>query len=250
MLSVTLDQVILDEIRSSTAQLANALSVVGLLNIQFAIKREGPHFHVYVLEVNPRASRTVPFVSKSVGIPLARIAAKAMAGISLDDQNLKDIPTVNHVSVKESVFPFARFPGVDIILGPEMRSTGEVMGADDTFAMAFAKSQMAAGVPLPQEGTIFVSVRDRDKIAVTPIIKQFSELGYRIMATAGTAERLLEQDIDVELVHKLHQGRPNLLDHLMNGQVQMIINTPKLLPSRVLMQFCVHAKHSCPAPCR
>jgi len=218
---------VIEEIKQSTLAIANELKVCGLMNIQFAIKREGPHFHVYVLEVNPRASRTVPFVSKSVGIPLARIAAKAMAGISLDDQNLKDIPTVNHVSVKESVFPFSRFPGVDIILGPEMRSTGEVMGADDTFAMAFAKSQMAAGVPLPQEGTIFVSVRDRDKVAVTPIIKQFSELGYRIMATAGTAERLLEQDIDVELVHKLHQGRPNLLDHLMNGQVQMIINTPK-----------------------
>lgn len=218
---------VIEEIKQSTLAIAHELKVCGLMNIQFAIKREGPHFHVYILEVNPRASRTVPFVSKSVGIPLARIAAKAMAGISLDDQNLVDIPTVNHVSVKESVFPFARFPGVDIILGPEMRSTGEVMGSDDTFAMAFAKSQMAAGVPLPQEGTIFVSVRDRDKIAVTPIIKQFSELGYRIIATAGTAELLLEQDIDVELVHKLHQGRPNLLDHLMNGQVQMIINTPK-----------------------
>ena len=218
----TLDPATVLELKRQTYALADALAVRGLMNIQFAVK-EG---EVYVLEVNPRASRTVPFVSKATGLNLARVAARVMVGQSLDDQGILGEVEPTYVSVKESVFPFAKFPGVDIVLGPEMRSTGEVMGIDTTFAAAFAKSQMAASCRLPESGTVFVSVAARDRQAIVPVAARLASMGYTLMGTSGTAAALESRGIVVEPVRKIAEGRPNLLDHLANGRIALVVNTP------------------------
>jgi carbamoyl-phosphate synthase large subunit len=211
------------EIKRQTRAMAQELKVKGLMNVQFAVSRDGV---VYVLEVNPRASRTVPFVSKATGIPLARYAALVMVGKTLDELGLFQEVTPKHFSVKESVFPFNKFPGVDIILGPEMRSTGEVMGIDDSFPMAFAKSQLAANSALPTKGTIFMSVADRDKPDLVPIAKALAEMEYELISTQGTSRLLQAAGIPVRVVHKIQEGRPNLLDYMKNGQIALVINTP------------------------
>ena len=210
------------ELKRQTVALGEALGVRGLMNIQFAVK-DG---EVYVLEVNPRASRTVPFVSKATGLNLAKVAARVMAGRSLAEQGVTAEPVPTFVSVKESVFPFAKFPGVDIVLGPEMRSTGEVMGIAKDFPAAFAKSQMAASSSLPKSGTIFVSVAPRDKAAVVPIAARLAGLGFTLMGTTGTVAALAAHGIAVTPVRKIAEGRPNLLDHLANGEIAAIVNTP------------------------
>ncbi|HID24644.1 MAG TPA: carbamoyl phosphate synthase large subunit, partial [Planctomycetaceae bacterium] len=209
-----------------------------LMNIQFAVKRgletagaaeadrQAGDFRVYILEVNPRASRTVPFVSKATRRALARIAAKVMAGASLIELGLTNELWPRHTSVKESVFPFNRFAGVDIILGPEMRSTGEVMGIDFEFPLAFAKSQIAAGADLPTCGTVFISMARDKKQAIVEPARKLKQLGFHIVATAGTARVLQEAGIEVEVIRKVQEGRPNLLDYLANGQIQFIFNTP------------------------
>jgi carbamoyl-phosphate synthase large subunit len=210
------------ELRRQTRALAGALGVRGLMNVQFAVK-DG---RVYVLEVNPRASRTVPFVSKATGLELARAAARVMVGRSLAEQGIVADPEPSHVSVKESVFPFAKFPGVDIVLGPEMRSTGEVMGIAPDFAGAFAKAQLAASSRLPASGTVFVSVAARDRRAVAPIAARLVALGYELLSTSGTAAALEAEGIAVRRVRKIQEGRPNVLDHLADGSIALIVNTP------------------------
>ncbi len=218
---------IVQAIKDATRKMAQALRVRGLMNVQFAVKRDEGQFQLYVLEVNPRASRTVPFVSKSVGVPLAKIAAKVMAGMTLAEIGLVDDPIPFQSSVKESVFPFNKFEGVDIILGPEMRSTGEVMGISQRFSIAFAKSQVAAGVVLPKPGsTIFVSVNHRHKAAIIEPARTLTELGYKLMATSGTARVLGAAGVEVERVNKLQEGHPHVVDHLINGRVSLVINTP------------------------
>ncbi len=212
----------IDEMRRCTKAFADRLGVVGLINVQYAIK-DGM---VYVLEVNPRASRTVPFVSKTTGVPLATMAAAVMVGKRLEDLGLVEEPSQPYFAVKEAVFPFTKLPGVDLILGPEMRSTGEVMGIADSFAMAFAKAQVSAEGVLPLKGTLFVSVNDRDKPAVAPIARRFGQLGFRVLATAGTARFLEAQGTAVEVVQKVHEGHPNAVDLLVSGEVQLLINTP------------------------
>ncbi|MFP3947930.1 MAG: carbamoyl-phosphate synthase large subunit, partial [Longimicrobiales bacterium] len=212
----------LDEIRELTRKFALELGVVGLLNIQYAIK-DGD---VYVLEVNPRASRTVPFVSKATGVPLARLAARVMAGEKLADLDVPSEPPVVGVAVKEAVLPFNRFD-VDIILGPEMRSTGEVMGIDDSFGMAFAKAQTSAGNQVPVEGgTLVVTVNDRDKPTVAPILRRFADLGFEILATKGTHEYLSRLGISSERIYKVGEGRPHIVDGIVSGEVDLLINTP------------------------
>jgi carbamoyl-phosphate synthase large subunit len=218
---------VIEEIKRATRALAIELQVKGLMNIQFAVKRENEEQIVYVLEVNPRASRTVPFVAKATGVPVAKIAAKIMAGETLDSLNIHDDVVPRYVSIKESVFPFRKFVGVDIVLGPEMRSTGEVMGTSDRFSIAFAKSQLAAGVVLPQSGNVFISVGPRHKERVSDLARRLVTMGYTILATEGTALRLAEDGIAVEHVRKLAEGHPNLIDHLKNSNVQLILNTPK-----------------------
>jgi len=209
-------------LKEQTYALARALSVRGLMNIQFAVKGG----EIYVLEVNPRASRTVPFVSKATGLNLARAAARVMVGRSLAEQGITAEVEPGYVSVKESVFPFAKFAGVDIVLGPEMRSTGEVMGIARDFATAFAKSQMGASSKMPLEGTVFVSVAPRDRQAVVPVASKLAAMGYTLMSTAGTAAALAAGGIAVTPVRKIQEGRPNLLDHLANGAIALIVNTP------------------------
>ena len=215
-----------DEIRTATHKLATALHVRGLMNIQFAVKVSDGAQTVYVLEVNPRASRTSPFVSKATGRSLARIAAKVMVGVSLKDQGVIDEIVPEHTCVKESVFPFNRFLGVDIVLGPEMRSTGEVMGIDRDFSIAFAKSQIGAGNELPSEGTVFISMAAQYKTAMIEPARKLRQLGFRIVATPGTARTLSEANIEVDEVKKLSEGRPNVLDLMANGDIQYIFNTP------------------------
>jgi carbamoyl-phosphate synthase large subunit len=190
------------------------------MNIQFAVKDD----RVYLIEVNPRASRTVPFVAKAIGRPVAKIAARVMAGepLSAFDPIRRDI---GHIAVKESVFPFARFPGTDPVLGPEMKSTGEVMGINGDFNIAFAKSQLGGGVELPDAGTVFISVKDSDKDNIVPAAKLMAELGFRIIATGGTASHLEEKGLPVERVNKVAQGRPHIVDKLTDGQVQLVFNT-------------------------
>jgi carbamoyl-phosphate synthase large subunit len=210
------------EIASATKRMALELNVCGLMNVQFAVKDEV----VYVLEVNPRASRTVPFVSKSIGVPLAKLAAKVMAGKTLAELGFTEEIIPPHFSVKEAVFPFIKFPGVDIVLGPEMRSTGEVMGIDSDAGLAYAKAQMAAQPPLPQSGKVFISVPDRDKERAVEIGRGFSELGFTLLATGGTAAALRKAGVPVETLFKIGEGRPNTLDLVKNGELALIINTP------------------------
>jgi carbamoyl-phosphate synthase large subunit len=217
---------VVQEIREATHALAHALGVVGLMNVQFAVKKEDGRPTVYILEVNPRASRTVPFVAKATGMPVAKIAAKVMAGMTLAELGIDEEPIPAHVSVKESVFPFRKFVGVDIVLGPEMRSTGEVMGISERFSIAFAKSQLAAGVVLPRTGRIFLSVSQRHKEHVVGLARRLVDLGFSLIATEGTARRLQEAGIPVERVKKIAEGRPNLLDHLNDGNVALVMNTP------------------------
>ena len=214
-----------DELRLQTAAMAQALKVIGLMNVQFAIKEEDGHEVVYVLEVNPRASRTVPFVSKATGLPLAKIAARVMAGKSLDAQGVGAEVQPPYFSVKEAVFPFAKFPGVDPLLGPEMKSTGEVMGVGDTFGEAFAKSQLGAGVKLPQGGTVFLSVRDADKGKAVEVARTLSELGFGLVATRGTAAVLEAHAIPVRMVYKVKEGRPHIVDMIKNREIVLVINT-------------------------
>ena len=218
----SLSKEIVRQLKDQTRALANALRVRGLMNVQYAIKDN----EIYVIEVNPRASRTVPFVGKSTGVPWAKIAAKVMAGKTLAELGAKELPDPPHTAVKESVFPFSKFPGVDVILGPEMRSTGEVMGIDRTFPLAFAKSQIAAGTVLPRKGTVFISVRDADKEAVVPVARSLTDHGFELLATAGTHEVLARHDVPATRVSKLAEGRPNIQDYIKNGKVQLIINTP------------------------
>ena len=210
-----------EELRRQTELLARALDVVGLMNVQFAIQRDT----VYVLEVNPRASRTVPYVSKATGLPLAKIAARCMAGISLAKQGVSGRVTPPYFSVKEAVFPFAKFPGVDTILGPEMKSTGEVMGVGQSFGEAFVKSQLAAGVKLPKGGRAFISVRDGDKAAAVEVARDLAQLGFSILATRGTASVIAEHGISVTPVNKVAEGRPHIVDMIKNGEVSFIVNT-------------------------
>ena len=210
-----------EEMRQLTRRFATELGVVGLINVQFAV-RDGT---VYVLEVNPRASRTVPFVSKATGVPFARLAARVMGGRSLRELGVPDEPAVPGVAVKEAVFPFNKFD-VDIILGPEMRSTGEVMGFDESFGMAFAKAEISAGAPLPTEGTLVLTVNDGDKSTVTPIARRFHDLGFRIVATEGTSRYLRARGIPAERVFKVGEGRPHILDLLVSGEIALLINTP------------------------
>jgi carbamoyl-phosphate synthase large subunit len=205
-----------------TRQFALSLGVVGLINVQYAIKGGV----VYVLEVNPRGSRTVPFVSKATGVSLAKLAAAVMVGRTLDELGVADAVTIPYVAVKEAVFPFAKLPNVDTLLGPEMRSTGEVMGIADSFGMAFAKAQVGADGALPLEGGILVTVNDHDKPTVTPIVRRFHEMGFRILATEGTARYLNGRGIPTERVLKVYEGRPHPSDLIVSGEVQLLINTP------------------------
>jgi len=218
----TLSNDILHQIREATYKMAAELNTVGLMNVQYAVKDE----KAYVLEVNPRASRTVPFVSKVIGVPLAKLATKIMLGKKLKDLGFTQEIIPKHVAVKESVFPFNRFPGVDIILGPEMKSTGEVMGIDSDFGRAYIKSQIAAGQNLPRKGNVFISVRDKDKRSVLFIAKKLQDLGFHIYATSGTATALEKNDIKVTVLPKIAEGRPNILDLMKDGKIQLVINTP------------------------
>ncbi|MBP3731352.1 MAG: ATP-grasp domain-containing protein, partial [Mailhella sp.] len=212
---------IVSEIERQTIALAKELRVVGLMNIQFAVK-DG---RIFILEVNPRASRTAPFVSKATGVPLPRLATQIMLGKTLAELDPWSMRKTGYVCVKESVFPFKRFPGVDILLGPEMRSTGEVMGVARTFDEAFLKSQLGAGQALPTFGKVFISVNDRDKQFVADLAQSYADLGFDLLATRGTAKLLKESGLDVQTVLKVHEGRPNIVDMIKNGEVAMVINT-------------------------
>lgn len=219
----SLGRAVVDEIRAQTRRMAEELNVVGLMNVQYAVKNGT----VYVLEINPRASRTVPFVAKATGIPFAKIASKVMVGKSLAELGVTEDPHPKHSSVKESVLPFARFPGVDPLLGPEMKSTGEVMGVDRSFALAFAKSQIEAGQPLPLGGNVFISVRDAEKSKIIRFASAVASLGFGIFATSGTAARLAAAGIRAQSVPKLAEGqRPNVLDYIKSRQVGLLVNTP------------------------
>ncbi len=218
----TLGKDIIETIKRNTYAMAKELSVKGLMNVQYAVKNN----IVYVLEVNPRASRTVPFVSKAIGVQLAKLATKVMLGKQLKELGFTKEKIISYVAVKESVFPFIRFPGVDAILGPEMKSTGEVMGIDSTFGSAYAKSQIAAGQKLPTKGSVFISVKNQDKRNIIFVAKKLADLGFKIMATSGTADALKNNDIDVYVLPKLHEGRPNIIDLIKDGKVSLIINTP------------------------
>jgi carbamoyl-phosphate synthase large subunit len=225
--SISLSPGVLNQIRTWTVQLAQALSVVGLMNIQFAVVgANGYSPQVYILEANPRASRTVPFVSKAIGIPLAKLASLIMSGQTLEELNFTQEVIPSHIAVKEAVLPFNKFPGTDTLLGPEMRSTGEVMGIDTDFGRAFAKAELGAGEKLPLTGSVFLSMSDRDKGAAIEVVKEFISLGFTIIATQGTRQVLQENGVKVELILKLHEGRPHVLDAIKNEKIQLIINTP------------------------
>jgi carbamoyl-phosphate synthase large subunit len=212
----------LGTIREYTRRIARALKVVGLMNIQYAIKDDV----VYVLEVNPRSSRTVPYISKATGTPMAKIAARVATGRTLTDLGLTQDLVAAGVFVKSPVFPFVRFPGVDTILGPEMKSTGEVMGGADNFGSAFGKAMMGAGQKLPQTGCVFISVNDSDKPTVLPIARDLAELGFTLAASRGTATYLRGHGLDVDIMYKVNEGRPNVADHLVNREIDLVINTP------------------------
>ncbi len=218
----TLGDEILEQIKEQTYAMARELKVKGLMNVQYAVKDD----LVYTLEVNPRASRTVPFVSKATGVPLVNIATKVMLGMTFKELNFTQEVEIPHTAVKEAVFPFSRFPGVDAILGPEMKSTGEVMGMDDTFGMAYLKSQQGAGQILPEKGTVFISLRSKDKRPMIFLAKKLVDLGFQLAATKGTAKALARNDIPVTEVFKVSQGRPNVVDMMKNGEIHLIINTP------------------------
>jgi carbamoyl-phosphate synthase large subunit len=217
----SLGEEMLAEIRQTSEQIALELGVIGLINIQYAVA--GGKLHV--IEANPRASRTVPFVSKAIGAPLAKIACRLMLGETLADQELPAMPT-GHVSVKEAVLPFNRFAGADAVLGPEMKSTGEVMGIASNFPAAFAKAQAAAGVALPSEGAVFISVTDTDKPAATGIASRFHDLGFEVVATGGTAQAISAMGIPVRRINKIAEGSPHVVDCIRNGDVGLVINTP------------------------
>jgi carbamoyl-phosphate synthase large subunit len=218
---VSLSRETIDEIRRQTKMLALELKVCGLMNIQFAIKNG----EIYILEVNPRASRTVPFVSKATGVPLAKLAAKVMTGMTLDELDFTKEVWPKHFSVKEAVFPFLKFPGVDTLLGPEMLSTGEVMGIADEFGIAYAKSQIAAGNALPTAGTVLISVKDDDKKRAAEVAHKLHQMGFKITATKGTCIALIHNNVPAEFVLKVSEGRPNIVDSIINGSVDLIINT-------------------------
>jgi carbamoyl-phosphate synthase large subunit len=214
----------IERVQAQTRALAKELGVIGLLNIQFAVKNE----QVFVLEVNPRASRTVPFVSKAIGVPLAKLATRVMLGSTLPSLGFAEEREVSHIAVKEAVFPFVKFPGVDTVLGPEMKSTGEVMGIDHDFRKAYVKSQLSAGSPLPTSGKVFLSVKNRDKRAVLQVAKRLAEMGFSLVATAGTAKLLQRQGMTVEVVHKVNENyRPNIVDLMKRGEIALVFNTPQ-----------------------
>jgi carbamoyl-phosphate synthase large subunit len=212
---------VVQELRRQTMELARGLNVVGLMNVQFAIQKN----IIYVLEVNPRASRTVPFVGKATGVPLAKIAARCMVGRSLAQQKVGPEVVPHYFSVKEAVFPFVKFPGVDTILGPEMKSTGEVMGVGASFGEAFVKSQLGASARLPEAGTAFISVRDSDKPAAVEVAKDLVKLGFGLLATRGTAGVLASHGVAVAVVNKVAEGRPHIVDMIKNGEISLIVNT-------------------------
>jgi carbamoyl-phosphate synthase large subunit len=211
-----------DEIRRHTIALARGLNVCGLMNVQFAVQAN----KVFVLEVNPRASRTVPFVSKAIGVPLAKLAARTMVGRKLRDLDFRVEVLPKHISVKEAVFPFNKFPGVDTLLGPEMKSTGEVMGIDTSFGIAFAKAQLGGGMRLPHGGRVLISVRDEDKAAVTAAAEKLHRAGFQIVATRGTAAYFAKRGIPAEVVNKVQEGSPHIADQIKKGRIAMVINTP------------------------
>jgi carbamoyl-phosphate synthase large subunit len=223
----SLKSAVIAELERQAKVMALALNVVGLMNVQFAIKDDD----VYVLEVNPRASRTVPFVAKVIGTPVAKIAARVMAGESLASFKLKP-KKLGHVAVKEAVFPFNRFPGVDVLLGPEMRSTGEVMGLDRSYDLAFAKSQIGAGMRMPQAGTVFISVKDADKARILPAMRKFVEMGFRLVATGGTQRYFEDKGIPSTKINKVLEGRPHVVDAIKNGEIQLVLNTTETRSSQ------------------
>jgi len=219
----SLKKEIIEEITEGTKKLALYLKIIGLINIQFAVKDNS----LYVLEVNPRASRTIPFLSKAIGVPLAKLATKVMIGKTLEELGFTKEVKIKHFAVKESVFPFNRLGNVDATLGPEMKSTGEVIGIDESFEMAYAKSQLAAGQKLPTGGNIFISVKDKDKPAILSIAKGFSQIGFTLFASKGTGNYLKERGIDVKIIPKIYElERPNILDYIKNNEINLIINTP------------------------
>ena len=220
----SLPTAVIDELGRQAEALAKALGVIGLMNVQFAVKTEQRRHEIYILEVNPRASRTVPFVAKATGVPIAKIAARLMVGEKLAGFGVES-QAMGHTAVKEAVFPFNRFPGVDVILGPEMKSTGEVMGLDRDFALAFAKSQLGAGVNLPQSGKVFISVKDRDKPTLVPIARKLIELGFRIVATQHTREHFQAEGLESDHINKVLEGQPHIVDAMIDGEIQLVINT-------------------------
>jgi carbamoyl-phosphate synthase large subunit len=218
----SLNDEVIEKIKLYTYQLAKELNVIGLMNIQYAVKNDV----VYVLEVNPRASRTIPFVSKATGVQWAKVAAKLMTGMTLKDLGIEREVEINHIAVKESVFPFNRFSGIDTILGPEMKSTGEVMGIDFTFGAAFCKAQLGAGQDLPSEGNVFMSVKNKDKRNIVFIAKKLFDLGFKVYATKGTGKVLVNNGMEVGFINKVSEGRPHIVDMIKNGDIRFIINTP------------------------
>jgi carbamoyl-phosphate synthase large subunit len=218
----TLDRALQDEIKAATRAMATELSVVGLMNVQFAVKGD----QVYVLEVNPRASRTVPFVAKAIGVPLAKIAAKVMCGKTLEELGFTEEVTPTFFSVKVPVFPFNKFRGCDVLLGPEMRSTGEVMGIDEDLGRAFVKGFEAAGLRLPRRGKVFLSVKNADKRAIIGDARELAHLGYELVATEGTWRALKTAGVPVERVNKVHEGRPHIVDLVKNREIDLVLNTP------------------------
>jgi carbamoyl-phosphate synthase large subunit len=215
---------------AKTKQIAKELKVIGLMNIQYAIKGD----QIYMLEVNPRASRTIPYVSKSIGVPLAKLAAKVMAGAKLKDLGFTKEVDISYYTVKESVFPFVKFPGTDIVLGPEMKSTGEVMGIDYDYGAAQYKAQLAAGNKLPKQGLVFISVRDKAKQEILEIAKDLQALGFGLISTSGTYKFLTDNGLEVEKVAKVHEGvRPNVVDKIKNGKIAFVINIPEGKKSRL-----------------
>ena len=241
----SLSQEIQDEIRAQTAAMAKALNVVGLMNVQFAVQNNV----VYVLEMNPRASRTVPFVSNATGRPLAKIAARVMAGISLAEQDIQGEVIPDYYSVKEAVFPFIKFPGVDVVLGPEMRSTGEVMGIGQTFSEVFLKAQIGAGEHIPKTGKVFLSVENNDKARLLPVARQLQEQGYGLCATLGTAKFLKEHSIATQVINKVHEGHPHIVEAIKNGEIALVINTVDHLSESVAESYALRAtalKHRVP----